>query len=342
MIGTFMAWWGARLGEWLPGRRGGVPADALIAVAGPPITLLLRRRRQERTLGALPPDPAALAARLRGAGIGRRPLVVLRLPAAALLERRITLPLAAEQAPAQVLGYEMDRFTPFASADVAWSFAVERRDPAQQTLALRLWLVPLATLRPPLAELARAGLAPALLEAAAPDGTPRLIGLRHAVPASPGQRRLRAAGVGLCAALTLAALALPFLRQQSALTATEREIAALRPDVAAAAALRRRLAGEAPGSDAIAGAQARLGDTLGVLAAVTSLLPDDTFLTELRLTQGHLSLDGQSANAARLIAALAASRALRNPTFAAPVTRAPTGPADLFSIHAEIVPGAAP
>jgi general secretion pathway protein L len=77
---------------------------------------------------------------------------------------------------------------------------------------------------------------------------------------------------------------------------------------------------------------------LAVLAAVTDIVPDDTWLTELSLRQGRLSLGGQSPAAARLIPALAADPMFRNPAFAAPVTRAPDGHADLFVIRAELAP----
>jgi hypothetical protein len=46
-------------------------------------------------------------------------------------------------------------------------------------------------------------------------------------------------------------------------------------------------------------------------------------------------MSGQSATAARLISALAADPAIRNPAFSAPVTRNETTHTDLFSIRAE-------
>ncbi len=75
-----------------------------------------------------------------------------------------------------------------------------------------------------------------------------------------------------------------------------------------------------------------------MLATVTELLPDDTVLTEFSLHQGKLGISGQSPAAAQLIPALAASPTFRNPTFAAPVTRAPDGHTDQFVIHAELTP----
>jgi len=134
------------------------------------------------------------------------------------------------------------------------------------------------------------------------------------------------------------ALALPFGLQSLAIWHEEARIAALQPGVAEAQALRRRLAGQQSGGNAIAAEQARLGDALGALAAMTAILPDATFLNSFTLAQRKLTLAGQSNDAARLIAAMSADPAIRNPSFAAPVTRAATGQADLFSIHAELAP----
>ena len=63
-----------------------------------------------------------LRARRGGAALGRAmlasrraPAAVLRLPPGLVLERQVTLPLAAEQGLDRVVRYEMDRFTPFAA-----------------------------------------------------------------------------------------------------------------------------------------------------------------------------------------------------------------------------------
>ena len=75
-----------------------------------------------------------------------------------------------------------------------------------------------------------------------------------------------------------------------------------------------------------------------MLATVTDLMPDDTVLGDLSLRQGKLDISGRSLAAAQLIPAMAADPTLRNPSFAAPVTRSADGKADTFVIRAEQVP----
>ena len=135
--------------------------------------------------------------------------------------------------------------------------------------------------------------------------------------------------------LALACLAVPLLRQQAALDATAQAIAASAPAAQTALALRHQLATTASGRAAIIQAR-RTGDALQVLATLTSALPDGTWLSDLALKSGDLTIDGQSTNAARLIGLLSAVPDLRDPNFTAPVTRTADGKADQFSLHAGI------
>jgi general secretion pathway protein L len=111
----------------------------------------------------------------------------------------------------------------------------------------------------------------------------------------------------------------------------------LKPRVAEAEALRRHMAAAAAGSDAITSEHARVGDALQAVAKLTDLLGDDTHLIGLVLHQRQVTLEGQTAAAAKLITSLSADPAIRNPSFAAPVMRNENG-ADLFSIKAEVAP----
>ncbi len=66
-------------------------------------------------------------------------------------------------------------------------------------------------------------------------------------------------------------------------------------------------------------------------------LPDNTWLSSLSLQQKRLMIEGHSAAATRLIAALASEPRLRNPSFAAAVLRAENGE-EIFTIQAEVSP----
>ena len=347
MLELLLTWWAQQMRELLPRalRAGRRQPDAMIVAprlpleAAPPIVELIRRRRGEHALGVFALDGAGTTSLRDAMGRQKRLPVILRLPAAALLERAVVLPLLAEREPGRVLEYEMDRFTPFRADELFWTWAVARRDRARGQLHLRLSFVPKAMIQPQLEALRQAGVAPLRLEAPSPSGERRSIGLGRGQTSGERWRRRAMIGAGgVCAALAVAVLVLPFALQEAAGANIESRIASLQPQVAQAERLRREIAARIAGTDVFAAEQARVGDTLEVLAALTGILPDDTFLTELALRQGKLSLTGQSAAAPRLISALSADRVIRNPAFAAPVTRVENGRADQFSIRAEIAP----
>jgi general secretion pathway protein L len=288
--------------------------------------LLLRRGVRETRLGSVVLDGGravlpGLAQRVRD--------VTLVVPLAAMLEQRVALPLAAERDPGQVLRYEMDRLTPFDAEAVFWSWGLARRDRVNRRIEVVLRLVPKAAVQPLVAALAAAGLAPTTLES----------GQRRIALASGGgvwPRRLAGALAAVCAGLAVAAVAIPFVRQELALQEVAARIAALRPKVAAAEALRARLATQVGSLGAIASEQARIGDVLRALAVLTETLPDDTYLTDLSLRSRRLTFGGRSEAAVRLIPLLAAGPVLGNPGFLAPVTRAPVDGREVFSITAEL------
>ncbi len=339
MLSELASWYGRQMAGLLPQRlraRGDGPPDALI-VAVPTllamssaVELLSRRQRRETSLGRFLLD-AVDGVAMRKAVAAQRPAAsVLRLPPGTFLERTITLPLAAESGLENVVAFEMDRYTPFTADQVHWAVAVRSRDRAQGRLQAVMSVVQKSRVANVLAALREVGFNPGALEADGPGGSLRRIGLG-------GHDSRRIARQRRATALALAAVAVPFLDQGRAADAVEQRIAELQPLVAQAEVLRHRLAARAAGSDAVAGQQALVGDALQAISALTQILPDNTFLTTLVLHQRRLDIDGQSANAAQLIASLSSDPIIRNAAFSAPVTRSENG-VDLFSIRAEVRP----
>lgn len=345
MLNAFAEWYCQQMIGLLPARlraRDDGPADALIVVArsqDPPlIELVARRRRRETPLGSFSPAGADAGLASRAVAAHRTPATVLRLPPGSFLQRVITLPLAAETGLDSVVGFEMDRYTPFTAEEVHWTAAVTSRDRTGGRLQAVVSLVQKQRVAPMLAALRAIGCLPGALEAEGPGGVVQRIGLNgHDTRRRTRRRRSLALAGGVCAALALAAVGTPFLVQRQASDAIEQRIAASQPQVAEAETLRGRLAARAAGSDAVAAQQALVGDALQAIAALTRILPDDTYLTGLVLHQRRLEIEGQSANAAQLIASLSSDPILRNAAFSAPVTRAEGG-ADLFSLRAELRP----
>jgi general secretion pathway protein L len=308
MLGEFFEWWGGELAALIPERM------RQWFAAAPQYHVIPLSAGLGKTLPAMK-KPGRLL-------VGLEPRHVL--------EKHLTLPLAAERELDRILAYEMDRETPFDENEVYWRGFVTARNRARGQIAVRLVLVKRSLPARLLQRLGEAGTGAAglLVGSAAPYEIP----LSHAVPSATA-RFLRIANVPAlgCAALVLLAIATPFIRQSLAFADIDRRIDAVTPVAEQVAALKSRLSGT--GADAVIDSQrAALGDPLGLLAAVTDALPDDTFLDTITMHRRQVSLSGQSSAAAALIPRLAADKAFREPGFSAPVTRTPGSAEDSFTI----------
>ena len=340
MLVEFLDWWVGQLRELVPERLLGrdTAADGLVVDASQPGAWTVLRRRggvQTRVAQLRQEDGEGLALRAALGGWPRGEALRLRVPPALVLERAVSLPLAAERDLGRVLGYEMERLTPFDASQVYWDYTVQSRDRARGKLALRLTMVPRAAVEELVTALRQYGEAPSALEAVLPDGM-RVLSLgKDALAAKrsgPSTRSLAVAAAGLGALVLVS----PFLRQSLELAALQDRQALLAPRIDQVNVLRRRIAGAGAGGDAVAAETRRLGDTLGALAALTDILPDDSYLTEFTMRERHITLSGLAASAPRLISRLSADPRIGNPAFTAPVTRSETNHNDVFSIRADL------
>ena len=211
-----------------------------------------------------------------------------------------------------------------------------QRDQARNRLHLLLLLVMQASIRPLLDRLIEAGVVPTLLEKVDGDRAVQRISLLYTNSEREDLfRRMTVGAAAFCVGLTMATVSLPFILQFAEDQSLKAEIAVLHSSMAEASLLHINIKKMAEGISVVDAERARIGDALSALATLTNLLPDDTSLTDFTLHQGRFTMSGQSNAAARLVAALSNDPAIRNPSFAAPVTRTENG-VDQFIIGAEI------
>jgi general secretion pathway protein L len=344
MLRGVFAWWLGQLAALLPSwlRRPPVRTPNALVIAPQEIdcgnafgatAVWLRRNGKEAPLGEF-----ALS-ELKGLPHSPRRPAVLRLAKSEVLGKTLTLPLAAQGELDQVLAFEMDRETPFTADEVYWSYRVEAVDRQSGRLSVLLVLLPKAALERILHALAEIGIAPRLAEIAHGTGDFLSLPLDGEIGRpGPGSRAFLWSAAACCGALAFGAVATPFARQAVELATLDREIAVARSTAAEAEALRGDIERLSRKAELVDMARAKAGQPLDVLAAVTQLLPDDTYLTEIDLRQRKLTLSGRSTGAARLIGVLATEGKLHNPAFAAPVTRQEALHTEMFSIVADVGP----
>jgi general secretion pathway protein L len=330
MLASFVAWWIARMMELFPWLRLDTAdrmADAVVVEADRAglLTGFVRRKGQEA------PQTLGIVARM-AAG---RP-VLLRVSSSAVLEKRHVVPTAPRRDLEPLLHHELGRITPFPAASLFWRWDGRVTPTDKARTEVTITMVPRMAVASALDQLAALGIRPRFLEVG-PRERPKLLPVEAADSRRSNRERLAGVLRWTCAGLACVALALPFLSQAVALYTTDSAIEALGPSVAQVQALRRGSLAEGAGRDVLAQETARTGDLLQVLATITRILPDDTFLTDFSLRTRHLAIAGRSASAPQLITGLSADPAIRSAAFAAPVTRIEGTTVDVFSIQGEVV-----
>jgi general secretion pathway protein L len=340
-LGVFFAWWLGQLADLLPAwlRRAVVMSDALVIVPLGPlddpgtVAVDLRRNGETARLGEFALDTPGLSEVPLSAN---RP-TVLQLRRANVLEKTLILPLAAYAELDQVLKFEMDRETPFKPDELYWNHHVETIERQRGRLVVNLLLLPKVSLAPLLSSLARAGIVPRWAEVSDSRKHGQVLRLEgDGVRPQHRSRRLVWPAAICCGLLAFSAVVMPFARQRAELGALDHEVAVGRSTAAQAEPLRGEIDQLSGGVDLVNSELSNAGQPLEVLAAVTQALPDDTYLTDIALQQHKVTLSGRSADAPRLIGALAAN-GFRDATFAAPVTRVEALHVAIFTIIANDV-----
>jgi general secretion pathway protein L len=328
MLAEFYSWWTARITELLPAtwtNAAARPRDGVVidVTAGQDITTSVRRRGVEQ--------PVGLGAAAR---FGRRKAVMLRPPPGFVLVKHHVVPTAPRRDLDRLLYHELSRITPFSADTLFWRWEGRARTGDRTHTETILTIVPKEPLASAFAELDSAGIKVDFVEVG-PAERPKLLPV-----AESGEHNNRSVFVRrlawTCGGLGIVALGLPLILQDHAVRSTEDSIAELQSAIRQVEALRRGLAASNGAHDVIAQEAARTGDVLQVLATVTRILPDDSYLTDFALRERQMTISGRTASAPRLITGLSADPAIRDPAFAAPVTRTEGAASEVFSIKAEV------
>ncbi len=337
---AFWRWWRDGLLAWLPAgvRRwlAGSSRRLVVAVNGGECVLLREEAGQTQELERLDgssPDWNAVAGWFRTEKPGQ---LALRFPAGQALIRTLSLPLAAEKNPRQVAGFEMDRLTPFAAAQVYYDVTVLERQPEQRRLRVELTVLPRVGVDPVLAQLRQQGLQPDALDVA--GGRPGLNLLPPEQRARRGfwERRLHAALMVVTLLLIAAAVILPIWQQRLLVIGVMNKVGQLRQAADQTLTLRNQLDQTLEASRMLARKKETLPPRVDLLRELTLILPDDTWLERVQIKGDTVQLIGQSAKASALIGIVESSKLFNGAGFASPVTTDPRTGKERFVLGARI------
>lgn len=370
----FLHWWGRALASWLPLRARQVlgldRGRLLLQADGDDLQLRLQRGDELTDLGRVP----GLADASPGAGLGGEmgadmaagpalrdsrshydPLATLLapqvarlprwlyLPAASSLRRRLTLPAAAADRLRDVVGFEVDRQTPFSADAVAFDARVLGRRNSDGQLDVELVAVPRQVIDPQLAALGPLASTLSGIDVAGADGVPLAVNLlplaqrrRHRDP----WRRWNRALVALALVASAAMLWQLLDNRRQAADDLEQRIAAQAEAGRRAATQRQQLNDLVAGQAFLDNARAARPTAVEVIDELARRLPDGTYLEKLSIEDERLMLIGLSNEAAALVERLQGTPLWRSPALAGALQPDPGSGRDRFTLIAVLGPQA--
>lgn len=337
---VFLSWWTTQLAGLLPDsitRRFRRPASATIIHAGTDsFALLTRSRGITASVAQTKPDDDGLqqlADALRKAR-GAPPLILMHVPPALVLHKSLSFPLGARHEVRNLLRFEIERETPFALNEIYWNYALQPEITAGGRRAVDLFLIPRRPVDALLERLRRAGVSPAAIEIETSAGMSRVF---FAGDFAKPRRGRRLIPIAVAAMGALVALAAPFAYWNWEIASANAAIASLNDQALEATALRQSADRLAQTAELFKNHNTE--GPLNALAAVTRLLPADTYLTSLALHGSRLTLSGLSPSAAGLVGLFARSQQFRDPSLDAPVVKNDSDGRENFTISVSLVQG---
>ena len=310
-VGQFFSWWVEELRLALPEnwqqKLQHATRRLTVSIEGEQISLYVDENRRLEDLGSLPlsPDQALQRQQLNDFraenDLGEAPIYLL-LDSKYVLAREVSLPKAAESNLAQVLTFEMDRQTPFKAASVYFDWTIVERS-ADGQLRLMLYVVPRVEVDEQLKRIAGAGLDLSGVDVREADTT---LGLnlmpeekRHRVVNS--KARLNYALGGAALALLVAAMTFSLYLRSHQVQELEEATAEVRGEAMEVDRIRKQIEGASEAAGFLAMRRMSAPLAVELLADITRILPDDTYLDRLVIGRGSIQMQGKSRNAQQLI-----------------------------------------
>jgi general secretion pathway protein L len=354
-LSGFVRWWTEELSKVLPERFaafGGAGRVPQLAIDGDDLVLVEPRSAagadSRVALSTLDPQRARLAIRalLERAGEerGRARLCLANEEA---LVRRITMPAATEENLGQVLGFEMDRVTPFRAEEVYFDYRVVARDSATGTLTVLIAVARRELVDARVAMLRSLGVSVqgvTVREDAGQGGSQLdlLPSEQRGERESSRQRVVKLALMGTVAVLLLVALLFPVWRKREAVIVMHPLVGKAQQEAQATDVLARDLDRQVADYNFLLAKKHGWAAPLAYVEDVTRLLPDNTWVQQFELKAAgkvrEVQITGETASSSKLIEILEQSTLLQNAAIRGTVTRGSTPNSERFMIAAEAKP----
>lgn len=264
--------------------------------------------------------------------------LVLRLSAGQALHKQLYLPVAAQENLRQVVGFELDRYTPF-NAEQVYFALVPLGGTEHAQLRILLIAAPKSRLDEQLASLAALGVLPHKVDfAPAIDEFPQAGNAYNLLP-----DRFRRQGSKLAQALQwlvgtalllllLAVMVWPVWLEGQAVESLQTRIKQLEKQNRVVDEQQREIDALHAETQKLIDIKQQSPALLAVLNELSRLLNDETWLTHLHFSDNHMQIQGQSPAASALISTLEGSGFFSDVSFVSPLTQDKTSGRERFQI----------
>jgi general secretion pathway protein L len=250
--------------------------------------------------------------------------VALCLTETQCLVKQIELPLAAAKNLRQVLGFEMDRHTPFNAEQVYFDFRVLNANNQNGRLTVKLVVVPRPEMDNSLDLLEQWG-APAYAAFAAST-----VQIGDAINLIPAERNTnhpaKPHGIHLgllllTLILAMAAVIIPIWQKHQAVAALQPIVDRAKQQAKETDALRHEQEKLAAEYNFLLDKKQATPPLIILLDELSRLLPDDTWVQQLNLKGQELQIQGETGSSSKLIALIENTMILHDANFRSPLTK---------------------
>lgn len=270
-------------------------------------------------------------------------LIILRLSSADALVKNLNLPLAAQANIAQVVRYELDRYSPFKAEQVYFATRIERVDNEAAQIALQLLISPKKNLETFYNDCKTLGMTPSIVDVEdAPNDLQNLHSAYnllplHLQPKVKNTTRFLTGGLlTLLFLLSFASLILPVWLEYQGVQELEEKLSKIEKEVKAVKNLQAEMDTLREETQLLIDEKTATPPVVAILNEISALMKDDSWLSYLQYSDGQIQLQGESQAASNLLADLEASDYFANVSFASPVTQDKASGLERFQITAQV------
>ena len=344
--GQFLQWWGEELGKLMPAqfraRMQYARRRLLVQTNDSEVALSVEDDGKIQSLDVFSAeqDPQLQQQRVRELLQHHELTEVSRdllIAEADVLHSEIVMPLATEANLRQALAYEMDRHTPFQAEEVFYCWKILSRDRETSQLHFELFVTPRQSLVAQLETLKRLSLDPTGIDVQGPDGLLGINLLPHAMRHKVVNQQSRvnwllAAGTAVLFVFVMTQSL--WLREHQILS-VEDAIEDVRAEAMAVQQIRKQIDDASEAAGFLQSRKIKNGYKVEVIAELTSILPDDTYLDRLSVHAETSQMQGKSDNAQALIELINNSPYFENASFRGPTRLDNRSGKEIFDLSAD-------